>query len=199
MMSPDLGRVCALGLLLLSSLAIGCTPKIGRNCSNSLECSLQGSRICDRTQPHGYCTIAGCEEGTCPSEAVCVKFSPNDERLAVTYCLAKCDDTSDCRGDDGYHCLSQDSFGSKGDAKVLGSSGQKFCALRVLPPQSRGDFAPEEPVDAGAAADATAGDAAMMSMAPSVDAASMQSLPDAGVDAQVLQDAATEAADAAAP
>ena len=92
MSAPFLRFVFCAGLALA---AVGCSPEIGDDCGTALDCSAQGSRLCDRTQPGGYCTIAGCERGTCPDEAVCVKFRPNLERLAVTYCMYKCSDHSD--------------------------------------------------------------------------------------------------------
>lgn len=125
-MSAALLRWLACSSLLLT---VACAPQIGKHCGNSLDCSAQGSRICDRTQPAGYCTIMGCEEGTCPSEAVCVKFRPKEERLAVTYCMAKCDERSDCRDSEGYHCTSTKDFGQGSDAEILGDSSQRFCAI----------------------------------------------------------------------
>jgi hypothetical protein len=126
-MSATLARFFVCAWLLLAGVA--CAPKIGKDCSNALDCSSQGSRLCDRTEPGGYCTIMGCEEGTCPSEAVCVKFRPVEERLAVTYCMAKCSDRSDCRNDEGYDCTATTDFGQPDDAVILGDSRQKFCAV----------------------------------------------------------------------
>lgn len=149
--------------LMLTLLSAGCAPKIGRNCGNSLDCSLQGSRICDRTQPGGYCTIMGCEVGTCPDEAVCVKFRPSEERLAETFCMAKCSHRSDCRGDEGYHCTTAGDFGRRGDAEILGNPNQKFCAYLIPraapePNMSRPDASSEpnmsSPEDGGEPGDA---------------------------------------------
>src|SRR4051794_9900702 len=111
----------------LASAGFGCAPEIGDDCGSALDCSAQGSRLCDRTQPHGYCTIQGCERGTCPGEAVCVKFRPNQARLAVTYCMYKCSDGGDCR--DGYACTAAGDFGSPGDAEILGHASQRFCSI----------------------------------------------------------------------
>jgi hypothetical protein len=131
-----------LPLLLASVLpllaSVGCAPKIGNICSNALDCSAQGSRLCDRTQPGGYCTIAMCEEGTCPAEAVCVKFRPQQERLALTYCMRKCSDNSDCRHSEGYRCTAAQDFGEKGvgDALILGDPAQRFCSIPALVPSA---------------------------------------------------------------
>src|SRR5690349_20983358 len=112
------GVVCAVCCL------IGCAPEIGDACETALDCSSQASRECDRTQPAGYCTIRGCEPGTCPDESVCIKFHPGQaqpgeesdlssqpERLATTYCMAKCSSNGDCRTGDDYHCVSAAEFG----------------------------------------------------------------------------------------
>src|SRR5262245_26278271 len=112
-------------LLLCALLALGllaCAPEVGDDCKTALDCSSQGSRLCDRTQPGGYCTIRGCEPGTCPEEAVCVKFRPSEERLAVTYCMRKCDDNGDCRSDEDYRCVAARDFGVDGvlEAEILG-------------------------------------------------------------------------------
>jgi hypothetical protein len=115
--------------LFVSAIAMGCSPVVGDECESTFDCSSQGSRLCDRTQPGGYCTIEGCEQGTCPEEAVCVKFRPAVERLSVTYCMAKCDDDDDCRSEDGYQCTGTEDFGAEGDAVVLGRGKQKFCTV----------------------------------------------------------------------
>jgi hypothetical protein len=125
-MNAALFRLLACAWLLAS---VGCAPQIGRDCRNSLDCSAQGSRLCDRTQPGGYCTIMGCEQGTCPGEAVCVKFRPQQERLAVTYCMAKCETRGDCRDDEGYYCTLSKDFGQSAEAETLGDPNQRFCAI----------------------------------------------------------------------
>lgn len=143
-----LGACIALAL----SLSFGaCAPEVGDDCETGLDCSAAGTRLCDRTQPGGYCTIQGCEKGTCPEEAVCVQFRPESARLSVTYCMYHCEDNGDCRTEDGYACMSAKKFtenalagGGGGErmteAKVLDGSKKKFCAYRVPPPE----------VDAGA-------------------------------------------------
>lgn len=141
--------------------AAACAPEIGDDCSTALDCSASGSRVCDRTQPGGYCTLIGCERGTCPEEAVCVRFNPAEDRLATTYCMYRCDDSGDCREDDGYKCLRAVSktnmsvdpkaFGDGMEAEVLGNPDQKFCAVRSKLPE------PDAGVDAGALPGSDAG------------------------------------------
>ena len=171
--------------LALALTAIGCADEIGDKCQSALDCSQQGSRLCDRTQPKGYCTIRGCERSTCPEEAVCVKFRPQQERLAVTYCMLQCQDSSDCRDDEGYHCTYANQLGSGLDAVVLDGANKKFCSATPREPISLpdgGDAAPD-----AAAADASSSvDAASSSVdagsadASSADASLALSLPDGG-------------------
>lgn len=139
-------------IIVATLVAVGCAPAIGDECETSLDCSSQGSRQCDRTQPGGYCTIGGCERGTCPEDSVCVKFRPTLERVAVTYCMASCEEDSDCRDDEGYACTSQAEF-ADGLAEVLDGAGKEFCSVPLL----MMSLPPDDTVpDAG-------GDASMMS------------------------------------
>jgi hypothetical protein len=118
-----------LSLILCLGLAVGCGKQIGDACIVSSDCSIDGSRVCDRSgTSDGYCTIIGCDYATCPEEAVCVRFFAGgfanrpcgiqadcslDELCTlegqcvprsaeVRYCMKKCDQQSDCR--DGYEC-----------------------------------------------------------------------------------------------
>jgi hypothetical protein len=115
-----------LGLTSLGPLLAACGHEIGDGCATSLDCSAQNSRLCDRTQPGGYCTISPCERGTCPSESTCVEFRPTEERLAVTYCMRECANDGDCR--DEYRCTTAKDFGMCPDAKTLDSPSKRFCA-----------------------------------------------------------------------
>ncbi|HKO50071.1 MAG TPA: hypothetical protein VJV79_20210, partial [Polyangiaceae bacterium] len=51
-----LARLAMAFAALTGGLALGCTPKIGDDCSVSTNCSTTGDRLCDITQPGGYCT-----------------------------------------------------------------------------------------------------------------------------------------------
>jgi hypothetical protein len=108
-------RVLLLVVAQLALVLAACTPQIGDPCSVSTDCSATGDRLCDTTEPGGYCTIFNCEPGTCPDEAICVAFdtyissapgcnnpqtSPRFER---TFCMRKCESNSDCRS--GYECF----------------------------------------------------------------------------------------------
>jgi len=103
----------------------GCSPEIGDKCDTSIDCSPAGDRLCDVTQQGGYCTIYNCEDttedeadaeqGACPEEAACVIFASvpsaicdepeGDVPYQRTFCMFRCENDHDCRGDDGYRCI----------------------------------------------------------------------------------------------
>ena len=104
-----------LAAALLGALA-GCTPSIGDKCVLSTDCSTRGDRLCDTSQPDGYCTQFNCSKNGCPDEAACVLFNANvpgcayndraggyGSRVARSFCVAKCTKNGDCR--DGYVCV----------------------------------------------------------------------------------------------
>ena len=78
--------------------ALGCGAEIGDSCSQNTDCDPQGTRICDQSQPDGYCTIESCDEDTCPEEAICVRFFP------APFLTRSCADPGDCAPDE--LCLS---------------------------------------------------------------------------------------------
>lgn len=63
--------------LLAALAAAGCGKQIGDNCQTASDCNPNGGRICDLSQPGGYCTVLGCDETTCPSEATCIRYFPS--------------------------------------------------------------------------------------------------------------------------
>jgi len=137
--SPFL-RLAQLGVgLVTAALALGCTPKIGDDCTVSTNCSTTGDRLCDITQPGGYCTKFNCEPGGCPEDSVCVNFgttlsaypragcepSQANSPYKRSFCMANCSSGGDCR--DGYACIKPVEFGA-----VLAehdNSDQKVCAV----------------------------------------------------------------------
>jgi hypothetical protein len=136
----------ALLVLLLGLSAFACTPKIGDSCTVSTNCSASGDRLCDITEPGGYCTIFNCEPNSCPDGAVCINFgtelSPVDQCSSSqgnspyqrSFCMAACSSGSDCRG--GYSC--QDLSGRPGSPNALGAvlgdntGDGKVCAVAPL-------------------------------------------------------------------
>jgi hypothetical protein len=123
---------------IFALFVIGCGPAIGDDCTNSLKCSAQNNRICDRQQPGGYCTLIGCENDSCPDQAVCVTFRPEPLRFASTWCMAACSDSSDCRESDGYRCRSASQLNNllPNTAAVPYKPSAKFC---VIPPSAESD------------------------------------------------------------
>lgn len=100
--------------LPLVALVVGCTPSIGDKCALSTDCSTLGDRLCDTTQPGGYCTVFGCEPDQCPN-SICVAFDPTldpacgsadnlvSPRFEQTFCMAPCSSNSNCRSQ--YECI----------------------------------------------------------------------------------------------
>jgi hypothetical protein len=80
---------------LLIVLATGaCSEEIGDECTQSTDCSSGGDRFCDSTSPGGYCTIIGCDVGSCPEESICVRFFTDTRSDRV------CDQATEDRGAD---------------------------------------------------------------------------------------------------
>jgi hypothetical protein len=104
----SLVTVCALVLT-------GCSPHIGAKCTLNTDCSLQGTLVCDTSEPDGYCTLFNCLPDSCQNKAACVMLSPSipgcpyddyqsPARTGRTMCLEQCHKDSDCRTSDGYIC-----------------------------------------------------------------------------------------------
>jgi hypothetical protein len=111
-----------------------CAPELGDSCKNATDCSIQGTRTCDKSQPGGYCTIANCDKGGCGSGGVCVRFRPDEPRVSSSYCMRSCSSTGDCDRDD-YVCRSSTQLneerGGLRVAEVLDSHpDEKFCVTK---------------------------------------------------------------------
>jgi hypothetical protein len=152
-LSACLGLACAL------VLSAGCGKKIGDECRIAFDCQEEDElRTCDISQPGGYCTVDGCDERSCPSEAVCIRFFPRrflekpcgapaapvcaPDELCLPdgvcaprsterrYCALACEDSGDCR--DGYECRQAGRDGAlaltRDPAAVV-----RFCAPRIDP------------------------------------------------------------------
>jgi hypothetical protein len=119
-------RSCTLVLFVLFvglsvGLAAGCGASIGDGCTSNVDCSRLGDRFCDTASPGGYCTVEGCDDGTCPDEATCIRFltprldKPCVPSAAASACAADercvCDMTLEdgvCQNDAG-HCAPETS------------------------------------------------------------------------------------------
>jgi hypothetical protein len=141
--------LCVLSVFFLGA----CGRKIGDDCKTGLDCSQEADRerTCDVSQPGGYCTVEGCDERSCPDDAVCIRFFPrlflgaactraedcSPEELCLPegkcapraserrYCAAPCDDDGDCRS--RYECRLA---GTKGSIALVKNpeSRVRFCA-----------------------------------------------------------------------
>lgn len=121
------------GLLLGAVAGTGCAPEIGDDCDLSTDCSVTGGRLCDIASPGGYCTVANCDQNSCPDDAVCVEYVYDPPRLAQTWCMAACEDSGDCRGG-RYACTRASKLVDEAGnslARVLDKQGddRKFCAV----------------------------------------------------------------------
>ncbi len=150
-------------ILLCAALAVvtaACGEKIGDSCSINSDCAPEGGRTCDTASPGGYCTVRGCDIGTCPSESECVQFysvinvdkscaSPADCTIdeictlggvcatrasEVRFCMLACSGHGDCRG--SYECRDLDRMGAHGGQPVraVGETNeelQSFCAAAL--------------------------------------------------------------------
>ena len=198
----------ALCALAFAGLA-GCAPKIGDSCVQSTDCSIQGDRLCDTSEPNGYCTVFNCQGNLCPDQAACVLFNPNVQgcgftdrapsRTGRTFCLAQCQSDSDCRTSDGYICARP--TGAPWNALILDDDqSQRVC---IIPPDAVvGDAAaPGSSMTSGGATppvcsangpEAGALDAASVELDASQDAAIDAAL-DAAIDAAIEGGAADAA------
>src|SRR5450432_4236944 len=100
--------VVLLAVLLPVVVAGACSHEIGDECKTSVDCDPNGTRSCDLSQPNGYCTIAGCDQSSCPSSSACIRTFPTEFLMTST------DDPADdcdpaCGGTDcPHHCLSDE-------------------------------------------------------------------------------------------
>jgi len=157
-----------------AALALGCTPKIGDDCTVSTNCSTAGDRLCDITQPGGYCTVFNCEPGSCPADSVCVNFgtslspvagcapSQGNSPYQRSFCMATCGSDGDCRAD--YKCLKPTELNA---VSAEHSNDSRVCAV---PPKAAptgtsnqvclGSDAGAEPAEGGSASSGGAGSSA---------------------------------------
>jgi hypothetical protein len=112
-----------LGLGALTALG-ACGHSVGDSCLLSTDCSAAGDRTCDLSQPGGYCTIEGCDDKSCPSEAICVRFFP------IEFLSKPCtlDKAGDC--DASEICICNPSGDNPRDTMMCDAGGAGLCAAR---------------------------------------------------------------------
>lgn len=99
----------------LLTLSVACQPRIGDDCRVNQDCSGERQRLCDTSQPGGYCTLSNCSATSCPDgEAICVMFNSSASSVpvcdnpgklassALAFCMMTCSEDKDCRA--GYLC-----------------------------------------------------------------------------------------------
>src|SRR5688572_16889660 len=132
---------------------LGCQPGIGDECQTSADCGASNDRLCDITQPGGYCTIFNCEPGTCPEDSTCVLFSA--DRSTVTgcedaygtspfqrsFCMKTCESEADCRS--RYSCLDVGAADNPWGAIVIDRGPSRICIV----PYSSGPIPDERPAE----------------------------------------------------
>jgi hypothetical protein len=69
-------RIATLLFALVLASVAGCGHDIGDECRTSADCDPNGTRACDLSQPGGYCTVAGCDESSCPEDSACLRTFP---------------------------------------------------------------------------------------------------------------------------
>jgi hypothetical protein len=93
----------ALLFALVVTAGAGCRREIGDECVTAVDCNPNGSRSCDSSQPGGYCTIQGCDETSCPEEAVCMRYFP------AQFLTRPCDPAAnDCAPGDELCCAADE-------------------------------------------------------------------------------------------
>ncbi len=191
------------GAFAVASMALmGCQSVIGDGCVLSTDCSFRGDRLCDTSQPGGYCTQFPCRGNLCPDEASCVLFNSRipgcgfDDRAGSTgsrsarqFCVASCNTNDDCRP--GYVCA--DPRTPPWNALILDDNQTKRTCL-VIPAEAA--------TTAPSATAKVCGPSAPS--APPLEAGAPKIVVDAGADAPPFvvldagaSDAAPDAADAA--
>ena len=175
-------NVAAGALAALAVAATGCSPKIGDKCVLSTDCSVSGGRLCDLSQPGGYCTVLNCVNNSCPDDAVCVLFQSSvpgcayddyqsPSRTGRIFCMEHCKQDSDCRESEGYVCRNPieppwnatvlDNNQSRGVCIIapglLADAGANYGAAVCSPSGGDGALASEmdAEADAGASPDAS--------------------------------------------
>jgi hypothetical protein len=195
----------AAAAVVLSAVA-ACTPEIGDKCILSTDCSVRSDRVCDTSQPNGYCT-QNCRGNSCPDKAACVLYNtsiqgcgfddrsgPFGSRVARSFCTARCFTNADCRTEDGYVCADPKQY--PWNAFILDDVQDQLVCLVI----------PSDGLDGGV--DASTADAAVCSAtgpnvapidagkAKMMDAAAVDAnVADAGADTGMVDSGITDAAD----
>ena len=116
-------------ILLAGLLAPACGHNIGDRCQTNIDCAQDSSRICDLSQPGGYCTLDGCDDSSCPSEAICVRFF--DQKFPTATDCGAPGTIGKCQADE--LCVVCGPSVSSPETKsccVPSASERRYCALK---------------------------------------------------------------------
>ncbi|HVZ71235.1 MAG TPA: hypothetical protein VHJ20_02575 [Polyangia bacterium] len=127
-MSP---RRILLAVAALASLAGACGHEVGDNCKTAADCDPNGTRVCDLSQPGGYCTMVGCDETTCPENSVCIRYFPEALLLSEQAdgggrCDPKCDGVRSSTADGGCPNAGADA-GADGGTPIIECGADSVC------------------------------------------------------------------------
>jgi hypothetical protein len=121
--------VPSLTILFVGLLASACGHDVGDRCSTNIDCAQDGSRICDLSQPGGYCTLDGCDDSSCPSEAVCVRFF--DQKFPTATDCGAPGTIGTCQADElCVVCGPSVSTPETKSCCVPSTSERRYCALK---------------------------------------------------------------------
>ena len=113
--------LAAAGIVLAAGLLAACGKEIGDSCLVSTDCGSDGNLICDQASLDGYCTIPGCDYGTCPDEAVCIRF------FTASFENLPCDPATEDRAEAGTNDCGLDEVCALAGQCVPSSSEVRFC------------------------------------------------------------------------
>ncbi len=110
-----LRKVLGIGLFLM--VAVGCGNGVGNDgaevggaCAVSSDCTTLSRCLTGAQWPAGYCAWSCDSSADCPEGSVCVEAEGG-------VCVVDC---AECRGDDGYSCVSYPARGAGGTVMGCG-------------------------------------------------------------------------------
>jgi len=115
-----------LTLLLIGLLAPACGKKVGDSCATNIDCAQDGTRICDLSQPDGYCTVDGCDDSSCPSDSICVRFF--DQKFPTGTCSSPPGTIGECQADELCVVCGPSASEPEQPCCVPAASERRYCA-----------------------------------------------------------------------
>ena len=114
-----------------------CGKKIGDECKQNVDCDPLGTRFCDVSSPHGYCTVEGCENDSCPSESLCVRFYTQNRSAPCTFLPDLPNSRSDCRADERCVCDESVEGACVGDAHCAPEASERRWCMKKCSDDSK--------------------------------------------------------------